>query len=98
MSTSRVVRAPRGAELTCKGWQQEAALRCLMNNLDPEVAENPAELVVYGGTGRAVRRIVSDELADAGEEQVHACLAHLRHAQPIGRLSPRSRATSMARS
>ncbi|MBK7973623.1 MAG: urocanate hydratase [Deltaproteobacteria bacterium] len=55
MSTSRVVRAPRGAELTCKGWQQEAALRCLMNNLDPEVAENPAELVVYGGTGRAAR-------------------------------------------
>ena len=55
MSTPRVVRAPRGAELTCKGWQQEAALRCLMNNLDPEVAENPAELVVYGGSGRAAR-------------------------------------------
>jgi urocanate hydratase len=54
-STARLVRAPRGAELTCKGWQQEAALRMLMNNLDPEVAEHPEDLVVYGGTGRAAR-------------------------------------------
>ncbi len=52
---SRVVRAPRGPELSCKGWPQEAALRMLMNNLDPEVAERPADLVVYGGTGRAAR-------------------------------------------
>ena len=51
----RPVRAPRGSELSCRGWQQEAALRMLMNNLDPEVAENPDELVVYGGTGRAAR-------------------------------------------
>ncbi len=51
----RIIRAPRGSERTCKGWLQEAALRCLMNNLDPEVAENPAELVVYGGRGRAAR-------------------------------------------
>jgi urocanate hydratase len=49
------VRAPRGAELTCRGWVQEAALRMLCNNLDPEVAENPRELVVYGGIGRAAR-------------------------------------------
>lgn len=49
------VRAPRGTALTCRGWQQEAAFRMLQNNLDPEVAENPAELVVYGGTGRAAR-------------------------------------------
>jgi urocanate hydratase len=49
------VRAPRGPEISCRGWQQEAAMRMLMNNLDPEVAENPAELVVYGGTGRAAR-------------------------------------------
>ncbi|MFL6336177.1 MAG: urocanate hydratase [Pyrinomonadaceae bacterium] len=55
MSQSRVVRAPRGARLNCKGWHQEAALRCLMNNLDPEVAERPEELVVYGGTGKAAR-------------------------------------------
>jgi urocanate hydratase len=51
----RTVRAPRGAELSCKGWQQEAALRMLMNNLDPEVAERPEDLVVYGGTGKAAR-------------------------------------------
>src|SRR6187455_2812824 len=51
----RPVRAPRGPELTCKGWAQEAALRMLMNNLDPEVAEDPDHLVVYGGTGRAAR-------------------------------------------
>ncbi|HSH22146.1 MAG TPA: urocanate hydratase, partial [Candidatus Caenarcaniphilales bacterium] len=50
-----IVRAPRGRELSCRGWQQEAALRMLMNNLDPEVAERPEELVVYGGTGRAAR-------------------------------------------
>jgi len=52
---TREVRAPRGAELTTKGWLQEAALRCLMNNLDPEVAEAPNELVVYGGRGKAAR-------------------------------------------
>lgn len=49
------VRAPRGTTLTCKGWHQEAALRMLMNNLDPEVAEKPEQLIVYGGTGRAAR-------------------------------------------
>src|SRR6516162_2928175 len=47
------MRAARGTEISCKGWQQEAALRMLMNNLDPEVAEKPAELVVYGGSGKA---------------------------------------------
>ncbi|HVS04333.1 MAG TPA: urocanate hydratase [Thermoanaerobaculia bacterium] len=51
----RTVRAARGTALSCRGWQQEAALRMLMNNLDPEVAERPAELVVYGGSGRAAR-------------------------------------------
>ena len=55
MSAKRTIRAPRGSERTCKGWQQEAALRMLMNNLDPEVAENPDQLIVYGGTGRAAR-------------------------------------------
>src|SRR5690242_19919377 len=53
--TARLVRAPRGSKLSCKGWQQEAAMRMLMNNLDPEVAERPDDLVVYGGTGRAAR-------------------------------------------
>ena len=52
---ARTIRAPRGSTLSCKGWQQEAALRMLMNNLDPEVAERPEDLVVYGGTGRAAR-------------------------------------------
>ncbi|MGC2234207.1 MAG: hypothetical protein WBA09_22090, partial [Candidatus Acidiferrum sp.] len=48
-------RAARGTQLSCKGWQQEAALRMLMNNLDPQVAEKPEDLVVYGGTGKAAR-------------------------------------------
>src|ERR1700686_2237607 len=48
-------RAPRGTEISCKGWQQEAALRMLLNNLDPEVGEKPEDLVVYGGTGKAAR-------------------------------------------
>src|SRR6266478_4268365 len=47
------VRAPRGSALSCKGWQQEAAMRMLMNNLDEEVGERPRDLVVYGGTGKA---------------------------------------------
>ncbi|MGB7922532.1 MAG: urocanate hydratase [Pyrinomonadaceae bacterium] len=53
--SSRIIRAPRGAQLNCKGWHQEAALRCLMNNLDPDVAERPEDLVVYGGAGKAAR-------------------------------------------
>src|SRR6202140_856452 len=52
---TRVIRSPRGTELSCLGWQQEAALRMLMNNLDPEVAERPDQLIVYGGTGKAAR-------------------------------------------
>lgn len=52
---TRVIRAPRGTSLSCKGWHQEAALRMLMNNLDPDVAEVPADLVVYGGSGKAAR-------------------------------------------
>jgi len=55
MSGKRIIRAPRGVERSCQGWHQEAAMRMLMNNLDPEVAEAPDRLVVYGGTGRAAR-------------------------------------------
>src|SRR5437588_7962089 len=55
MSGKRIIQAPRGSERSCKGWQQEAAMRMLMNNLDPDVAEDPDRLVVYGGTGRAAR-------------------------------------------
>ena len=54
-SSSRTIRAPRGSTKSCKGWVQEAALRMLMNNLDPDVAERPQDLVVYGGTGKAAR-------------------------------------------
>ena len=52
---SRHVSAPRGSKMSCKGWPQEAALRMLMNNLDPDVAERPDDLIVYGGSGRAAR-------------------------------------------
>src|SRR5207244_11066806 len=55
MTGSPAIRAARGTELSCLGWSQEAALRMLCNNLDPEVAERPEDLVVYGGTGKAAR-------------------------------------------
>src|SRR5436305_55522 len=64
----RTIRAPRGSAISCKGWQQEAALRMLMNNLDPDVAERPQDLVVYGGTGRAAR---SWEAFDAIVDALH---------------------------
>jgi urocanate hydratase len=72
--TAPIVRAPRGNQLRCKGWQQEAALRCLMNNLDPEVAERPADLVVYGGIGKAARNweayhAIVRELEQLGDEE-----------------------------
>src|SRR6476619_7561798 len=54
-TATRTIRAPRGTSLSCKGWPQEAALRMLMNNLDPDVAERPDDLVVYGGSGKAAR-------------------------------------------
>ena len=74
MNPTHVVRAPRGTALSCKGWAQEAALRMLMNNLDPEVAERPEDLVVYGGRGKAARsweayeRIVAALRALEGDE------------------------------
>jgi urocanate hydratase len=65
-SATRTVRAPRGTALSCKGWPQEAALRMLMNNLDPEVAERPDELIVYGGSGKAARSWAAfDALVDS---------------------------------
>jgi urocanate hydratase len=74
MAEPRTVRAPRGGELSCKGWGQEAALRMLMNNLDPEVAERPQDLVVYGGSGKAARNWECFEalvasLKDLGNEE-----------------------------
>jgi urocanate hydratase len=70
----RTVRAPRGSEISCRGWQQEAALRMLMNNLDPEVAERPEDLVVYGGSGKAARNwecfeAIVDTLRRLGDEE-----------------------------
>src|SRR6201991_1286600 len=55
LSASRVIRSPHGTQLSCTTWQTEAALRMLMNNLDPEVAERPEQLIVYGGIGKAAR-------------------------------------------
>ncbi|MEP6857824.1 MAG: urocanate hydratase, partial [Gemmatimonadales bacterium] len=66
--------APRGPKISCKGWHQEAALRLLMNNLDPEVAERPQDLVVYGGTGKAARNwecydAIVRELTNLGNDE-----------------------------
>src|ERR1700709_2195054 len=74
LTSSRRVTAPRGTKLRCKGWPQEAALRMLMNNLDPEVAERPEELVVYGGTGKAARSwggydVIVRELGRLGSDE-----------------------------
>jgi urocanate hydratase len=73
-TATETIRAPRGSKLRCKGWQQEGALRCLMNNLDPEVAERPADLVVYGGIGKAARNwesyhAIVRELERLGDEE-----------------------------
>ena len=88
MSTSlgaRPVRAPRGPALSCKGWQQEAALRMLMNNLDPEVAERPDELVVYGGTGRAARSWAAfDAIVDALRALEHDETLLVQSGKPVG--------------
>ncbi|MCS6798382.1 MAG: urocanate hydratase [Myxococcota bacterium] len=74
MSGARIVRAPRGTTLSCRGWPQEAALRMLMNNLDPEVAERPEDLVVYGGRGKAARNweafdVIVRELRELGDDE-----------------------------
>jgi urocanate hydratase len=74
MSEPRIVRAPRGPEISCKGWVQEAAFRMLQNNLDPEVAERPGDLVVYGGTGKAARSwpafdVLLRELQELGNDE-----------------------------
>src|SRR6202140_2991802 len=71
---ARPVRAPRGTTLSCRSWQTEAPLRCLMNNLDPEVAERPDDLVVYGGTGKAARSweafdVIARELTTLADDE-----------------------------
>ena len=83
---ARPVRAPRGTEISCRGWQQEAVLRMLMNNLDPEVAENPDALVVYGGTGRAAR---SWEAFDAIVRELRAPRRRRDAPRPVGQAGRR---------
>jgi urocanate hydratase len=92
---ARPVRAPRGVELHCRGWHQEAALRMLCNNLDPDNAENPDELIVYGGTGRAARNwacfdAIVDSLLDLADDETLL----VQSGKPVGvlrthRMSPR---------
>ncbi|MET0225093.1 MAG: urocanate hydratase, partial [Dokdonella sp.] len=74
IDTARVIRAPRGSELSCKSWLTEAAFRMIQNNLDPDVAEKPSELVVYGGIGRAARNwecfdAILRSLRELGDEE-----------------------------
>ncbi len=86
-SGPRPVRAPRGARLRCKGWAQEAALRMLMNNLDPEVAENPDDLVVYGGRGRAARDWAAyDAIVAALERLENDETLLIQSGKPVGAL------------
>ena len=85
--------APTGTDIECEGWRQEAALRMLNNNLDPEVAEKPEELVVYGGTGRAARswddyEVIVEELRDLGDEETLL----VQSGRPVGRFETHERA------
>ena len=86
MSTAtRHVRAPRGTTISCKGWPQEAALRMLMNNLDPEVAERPDDLIVYGGSGKAARNWAAfDAIVDALRALEHDETLLIQSGKPVG--------------
>src|SRR4030095_15874769 len=81
----RVIHAPRGAQLNCKGWHQEAALRCLMNNLDPDVAERPDDLIVYGGSGKAARNwSCFDAIVAALRDLSHDETLLVQSGKPVG--------------
>ncbi|MGE3261437.1 MAG: urocanate hydratase [Bacteriovoracia bacterium] len=83
--TGRTIRAPRGLQLRCKGWVQEAALRMLMNNLDPEVAERPGDLVVYGGIGKAARNWESfDKIVECLEKLENDETLLIQSGKPVG--------------
>lgn len=83
---TRTIRAPRGTTLSCKGWQQEAALRMLMNNLDPEVAEHPEELIVYGGLGKAARNWECfDAIVEALRSLEHDETLLIQSGKPVGK-------------
>ncbi|MFN2593290.1 MAG: urocanate hydratase [Actinomycetota bacterium] len=93
MSEARTIRAPRGPRLTCKGWPQEAAMRMLMNNLDPEVAERPEDLVVYGGSGKAARSWAAFDaivaaLQDLGDDETLL----VQSGKPVGVFTTHERA------
>ena len=82
---TRVIRSPRGPALSCKGWPQEAALRMLMNNLDPDVAERPDDLVVYGGSGKAARNWQAyDAIVDALRRLDHDETLLIQSGKPVG--------------
>ncbi len=84
-TTTRVIRAARGTTLSCKGWPQEAALRMLMNNLDPEVAERPDDLIVYGGTGKAARNWPAfDAIVRSLESLEHDETLLVQSGKPVG--------------
>src|SRR6187397_313452 len=84
-TATRTIRAPRGTTLTCKGWPQEAALRMLMNNLDPDVAERPDDLVVYGGSGKAARNWPSyDAIVRALTALEHDETLLVQSGKPVG--------------
>src|SRR5438093_12757155 len=84
-SGPRTVRAPRGTTISCKGWQQEAALRMIMNNLDPDVAERPQDLVVYGGSGRAARSWPAfDAIVRSLRELEHDETLVVQSGKPVG--------------
>src|SRR4051795_8093219 len=84
-TATRTIRAPRGTSLSCKGWPQEAALRMLMNNLDPEVAERPDDLVVYGGSGKAARNWESfDAIVRALQALEHDETLLVQSGKPVG--------------
>src|SRR5262245_8730981 len=82
---TRTIRAPRGSAISCKGWQQEAALRMLMNNLDPDVAERPEDLVVYGGSGKAARNWESfDAIVSSLRRLDHDETLLVQSGKPVG--------------
>ena len=85
VSGPRPVRAPRGTTLTCRSWHAEAAKRMLMNNLDPDVAEHPEDLVVYGGTGRAARSWAAfDAIVRTLDELEHDETLLVQSGKPVG--------------
>src|SRR5690606_8362811 len=91
--TSRIIRAPKGNQLRCKGWIQEAALRMLMNNLDPDVAERPEDLIVYGGIGKAARNWESfDKIVSCLENLEDDETLLIQSGKPVGILPTHSNA------